>query len=225
MEFVYVVPRDILFPTCSPQGFLPFRGPGDLETTAQGAPNPSQDEFHALVAAHGFYVERSRAEQTPAWKQIIPYTLVMTEGRVLLVKREKAGGEARLHDKLSIGIGGHVDSEDALDAAERKEVNPLAAGSRRELGEELHISGPIKIRSIGTLNDDSNPVGAVHLGLVQVAEVDGTVKVREEDILSGRMVAPGELGTLLRDGANFETWSAILIERLDGLLPSPITTT
>lgn len=234
MEFVFVVPREALFPTCFPQGFLPFHGPGadqGAQVTAAGSSaaggsedtlgNP--DAFHELLRTHGFFVERERAERTPAWKQVIPYTLLLVDGQVLLVQRKKAGGESRLHDKLSIGIGGHVEPVDASRAAELDEPNPIAAGSRRELEEEIDIQGRIQLRSVGLLNDDSNPVGAVHLGLVQVAEVDGSVQVREEDVLAGRMVAPDELADLLREGANFETWSAILVERLATLLPSPIT--
>ena len=233
MEFVYVVPREVLFPTCTPQGFLPFPSVSGAGSERSGEergepghlPWADQDGFHRLVRDHGFFVERARAERTPSWKQIIPYTLLSAEGRVLLVRRKKAGGESRLHDKLSIGIGGHVDSVDALRAAELGEMNPLAAGSRRELEEEVHIQGPFQLSSLGLLNDDSNPVGAVHLGLVQVAEIDGTVQVREEDILDGRMVSTDELGALLTEGANFETWSAILAQRIQTLLPTPITTT
>ena len=243
MEFVFVVPREVLFPTCTPQGFLPFAGrsvqgwnssgAADGTSRAKGSHDAAPEletlatpeRFHDLVRTHGFFVERERAERTPAWKQVIPYTLVQAGEEILLVRRRKAGGEQRLHDKLSIGIGGHVEPVDAATADEHGESDPLAAGSRRELEEELDVRGPMRLRALGLLNDDSNPVGAVHLGLVQVAQVEGTVQVREEDVLAGRMVTPGELETLLSEGANFETWSAILVERLRALLPDPITST
>ena len=101
----------------------------------------------------------------------------------------------------------------------------IAAGARRELDEELVIEGPYRLRSVGLLNDDSNPVGAVHLGLVQVLHLDGTVTIREEDVLEGSLVGIEELKRLSASGGNFETWSSLLIDRLDELLPETMTAT
>ena len=89
----------------------------------------------------------------------------------------------------------------------------------RELDEELHIEGETTLRKIGIINDDSNPVGAVHLGLVQLVIAHGDVRVREQDVLEGSFVEPRELRRLLGDGANFETWSEKLIERLSDVVP------
>ncbi|MEM7516940.1 MAG: hypothetical protein AAF368_08470, partial [Planctomycetota bacterium] len=95
-------------------------------------------------------------------------------------------------------------------------------GALRELSEEISVDGPISISSYGVLNDDSDPVGAVHVGLVQVGRFEGSVRVLEEDQLEGRVVAPEELTRLRREGAGFETWSNILIDQLDELLsPDP----
>lgn len=211
MEFVYVVPRRELFPTAYPQGFLPFGE--DL----------SEGEFRAAVARHGFYVEREVAERTPDWKQIIPYSVVVRRDEVLLLKRLGRGGEARLHDKLSIGVGGHINPEDVADehnATVPERRDPIDAGSRRELREELTIDGDYTLERVGILNDDANAVGAVHLGLVQLVRTAGNVKIREEDVLEGRFVPRRELASRLAEGANFETWSARLVERLDDLLSS-----
>jgi len=45
--------------------------------------------------------------------------------------------------------------------------------------------------------------------------LDGSVRIREEDVLEGRLVSTEELRRLRATGANFETWSSLLIERLD----------
>lgn len=216
MEFVLVVPRSRLFPECYPQGLVPFGGP-----PGQGAAD--REAFEDAVREHGYFVERDHAERDPTLKQIIPYTLVRVAAaasgdgaeRILLVRRLKGGGEARLHRKLSIGIGGHVNPED-LDGAPRSEL--LSVASRRELEEELVLEGATSLRSVGILNDDSNPVGAVHVGLVQVLHLEGSVRIREEDVLEGELVDRGELLRLREQGANFETWSSLLIDSLDELL-------
>ena len=210
MEFVYVVPRAELFPECYPQGLVPFRDA------------VHRRRFEGLVRRHGFFVERAHAERTPTLKQIIPYNVVRVDGQVLLLRRLRTGGEARLHDKLSIGVGGHINPRDSRPA---DDADPVRAGARREIEEEIEVRGSYEIRPVGFLNDDSNPVGAVHLGVVQIADVLGSVRIREENVLEGRLASPGELQDLLARGENFETWSSILIEHLDELSPNrePVT--
>lgn len=221
MEFVFVVPREELFPDFYPQGWMPFGAGagGDVFT---------QENFVERALSRGYFVEREYAERSPGLKQVIPYGIVTCGERTLLVERSKRGGEARLHNKLSIGIGGHINPVDAGSGAAAshpgREValkDLFNAATRRELEEELSIDGTFTARSVGLLNDDSNPVGAVHVGLVQWVQVRGTVQIREEDQLSGQLVTLDELRARLSSGANFETWSQLLVENLDDLLPHP----
>ena len=164
-------------------------------------------------------MERAHAERTPRWKQIIPYGVVVCDDRVLLVKRLAQGGEKRLHDKFSIGIGGHINP---IDAEGDTNQDLFDAATLRELNEELHITGTYTTRTVGVLNDDSNPVGAVHVGLVQVVQVRGTVDIRETDVLEGEWVTAEELRERLAAGANFETWSQLLVEQIDNFLPHTV---
>lgn len=221
MEFVYVVHRRHLFGDHYPQGLVPF---------GQDLP---REAFLEAVQRDGFFVEREYAERTPTLKQVIPYTLVTREQNVLLLRRLKAGGEGRLHDKLSIGVGGHVNPVD--DQASTDELRSHAASSherrasllsnatRRELEEELVLEGSWNLESVGLINDDSNPVGAVHVGLVQVLTTDAAVEIRERDVLEGQLVTPDALRDKQAEGANYETWSSMLVDRLDELLPSTFT--
>lgn len=215
MEFVYVAPREALFPACYPQGFQPFGSEGDAR------------EFLARLGTHGFFVERERAEHQPAWKQVIPYCVVVSDERFLLMKRRAKGGEARLFDKLTIGVGGHINPVDGVDGSKlRVDGSELVlAAARREIAEELEVRAEFELRLAGYLNDDSNPVGAVHVGLVFGALTTGTVRIREEDVLEGALVAPEELHARIARGENFETWSRILIAHLDelGLVRQPAT--
>ncbi|MDF1800816.1 MAG: hypothetical protein P1V81_16700 [Planctomycetota bacterium] len=207
MEFVYVVPREALFPDCYPQGLVPFGGPD--------ADSPTQAEFMDRIHSHGFFVEREHAEKTPGLKQVIPYTVVVSGcGEIFLTRRLPKGGEARLVGKLSIGIGGHINPVDHGDI--------IAEGTARELEEELNLEGQQRLEAVGLINDDSNPVGAVHVGLVQVLFLSSNAaSVREEEVLEGSFKDRRELDRLLREDAPFETWSRMLVERLDELLTLP----
>ncbi len=210
MEFVFVVPRDALFPESYPHGFQPFgTGPG----TADAA------HFQRVIETQGFFVERAYAERSPHLKQVIPYGVIEVDGRVLVVKRTKRGGDARLHDKYSIGIGGHLEPHDLKPEHGR---DPLPGGTRRELDEELAVRGLYEVRTVGWINDDSNPVGAVHVGVVQLVHVTGSVEIREKEQLEGRLSSLEELGALLDRGADVETWSKLLVPRLGELLHQPM---
>lgn len=212
MEFVFVVPRTELFPEFAPHGLAAFGEDVSLE------------RFQRCVEEEGFFVEREYAERTPTLKQIIPYTLVTRGEEILLLQRTKGGGEARLHDKLSIGVGGHVNPVDAIGAGGSgrtgRALDPLPAATRREvMEEELIVEGETRLSSIGLLNDDSNAVGAVHVGLVQTLELlGGDARIREVDQLRGDFVPWRELPQRLAGGANFETWSSLLVPHLEHLL-------
>ena len=70
-------------------------------------------------------------------------------------------------------------------------------------------------------NDDSNPVGAVHLGLVYAADAGGRpVAIRETDKLSGHFATLDEVAAV---ADRLETWSALLFDFLSGRIISPRT--
>jgi predicted NUDIX family phosphoesterase len=214
MEFVFVAPREELFPTCYPQGFQAFRTP------EEGA------AFVATLARTGFFVERARAERTPAWKQVIPYCVVEHEGQVLLLRRRAKGGEARLHGKHSIGVGGHVNPVDHAEGDHAGGEALFTEAARREIAEEVEIDGAYDLRLVGYLNDDSNAVGAVHLGLVHVAHSSVPVRIREHEVLEGDLAGPDDIRQSLRRGSDFESWSRLLIAHLEEFVSvrAPATT-
>jgi len=211
MEFVYVVPRSDLFPSHYPHGLVLFGK--ELE----------EEEVLDRIKRLGFFVEREYAERTPSLKQVIPYSLVVRGGQILSLRRTKKGGEARLHDKLSLGVGGHVNPEDQPADSDGAQGDLLARATHREVvEEELFLEGPYALSRVGLINDDSTSVGAVHVGLVQVITVEGPVSVRETDQLEGSFVPWEELQLQLDAGANFETWSSLLIPHLDRLFHEPV---
>jgi predicted NUDIX family phosphoesterase len=166
-------------------------------------------QLRDAVARDGAYLDRSTAETDPTHKQLIPYVVVRDGARIFLMHRTDAGGDARLHGKASIGVGGHLNPVDDGD-------DPLMAGLRREWDEELVAEWEPEFTLVGLLNDDSNRVGAVHLGVVFTVEADGRqVDVREHDKLTGEFVEPA---TAVDAWERLETWSQLAAAAL-GIRP------
>jgi len=191
-EQVLVLPRDSVPGGC---GFTGVRdaGTGDLAV------------LRAAVVSHGQFMERPLAEESPAFKQLIPYVVVRDGERVFLMQRTDAGGDARLHGKASIGVGGHLNPVD-------EGADPLTDGLLREWSEELVADWEPEFRLVGMLNDDSNAVGSVHLGVVFEVEAAGRpVEVREREKLSGAFVGADEVRSAWD---RLETWSRLVAEHL-----------
>lgn len=125
---------------------------------------------------------RAEVEGDPDWKQLIPYVAIRHRGKVLVCQRSRAGAEQRLLGKLTIGIGGHVDfAHDYRADPVPEDVRILGAfqrGLRRELREEIRVEGDAgRLEYLGLVNDDSDDVGRVHLGVCYTLEVPDPVLV------------------------------------------------
>lgn len=159
------------------------------------------------------YRPRAEMEQDPSYKQFIPYVIFRhtdANGNVSLFQytRGKGQGESRLHAKRSIGIGGHISSDDAANVGSQ----PYEEGMRRELAEEVAINTTCRESCIGLINDDETEVGKVHLGVVHVFDVDEpNVEPRETDICHTGF---RPLAELLAEREQFESWSRICLESL-----------
>jgi predicted NUDIX family phosphoesterase len=183
-ELVYVVPRaDVL-------GSGAWHGVRTADT----------DAFVDLVATRGRFEPRAAMESDPSFKQIIPY-LVLRDGlRYFLMRRTRAGGDARLHEAWSIGVGGHVNPGD----------RDLAGGLLREWHEELVADFVPEFRLVGLLNDDTTDVGRVHLGAIYLADAAGqSVAIRETDKLTGGFASPSQVAEV---ADRLETWSRLAFE-------------
>lgn len=212
MSEVFVVDRAAFFGGDWPQGFTPLAGAAAADLLAR-------------AAGAGRFVDRPTAERTPAWKQWIPYCVLVSRAPgaaaydgVFLVRRTNGQTEARLHGAWSIGLGGHVEPADGAPAGDGAAF--FAAALARELAEELALGGQElpPATFLGLLNDDSTEVGRVHAGLVYRVELPCDAKE------AARRVAVGETGkmaggfTLLVEFARvwqtpspFETWSSLLV--------------
>ncbi len=167
-----------------------------------------------LAREHNRFMPRSEAESDPTHKQIVPYVILEHEGRILHYIRGKKAGEKRLVAKGSIGIGGHMNDLDeglfAMDDAAYR------AGVEREVREELRVDTPFTDRIVALLNDDSNEVGQVHLGVVHLFRLaSGDVSKREAMITELAFRTPEEL----RDRRDtVESWSQICLDGLEEIL-------
>jgi len=131
---------------------------------------------------NNFFMDRAEAELDPSHKQLIPYALFRHEGKFLHYVRGKSGGEARLHAKGSMGIGGHINPIDQRE--DPLGMDTYMAGVEREIHEELKIEGGLTQKAVAILNDDSNEVGKVHLGIVHVFELETDLVASAEDAIA-----------------------------------------
>ncbi len=185
-ELVLVVPRDVL-----PEA-----------AGWHGVRTDLIEGFEAIVARDGRFVPRGAAEADPSHKQIIPYLVLRDGERCFLMRRTRAGADARLHDRYSIGVGGHLNPGDG----------DLLGGLRREWHEELVADFEPEFELVALLNDDSTEVGSVHLGAVYVADAGGrSVSVRETDKLQGGFAGRTEIEAVVD---RMETWSQLVFEAL-----------
>ena len=186
-EQVLVVSRDL----------VPDRGGWlGLRTAGLGS-------FLEVVAARGRYAPRELMERDPGQKQIIPYLVLRDADAYFLMRRTRAGGDARLHDRWSIGVGGHINPGD----------DGLLGGLRREWREELTADFEPDFEPFALLNDDTTDVGSVHLGIVFLADAAGrAVAVRETEKLSGAFAPPADVAAV---ADHLETWSRIVFEAIE----------
>lgn len=191
------------------------RIPGGCDFSGtRSADDTDLDALREAVREHGLYLIRPEAETDPSHKQLIPYVIVRNHRLVFLMERSAAGGDPRLHGKASIGVGGHLNPVDQGN-------DPLMDGLRREWAEELVADFEPRFHLVGFVNDDSNPVGAVHLGVVFTVEADGhAVAVREHEKLTGRFAPDQEIAAAWD---RLETWSQLSLAALQlDPVPSPV---
>jgi predicted NUDIX family phosphoesterase len=119
------------------------------------------------LIGNSFFTDREEAENNENLKQIIPYVLIKLDNKILLYKRLSGGGENRLHDKYSIGIGGHINKIDVTDLNDI-----LMECVLREVNEELSGVKIVGINYLGIVNLNETPVDRVHTGIVIEANVE-----------------------------------------------------
>jgi predicted NUDIX family phosphoesterase len=188
---------------------------------------PTAQEVERATTSPGIagVFRRGDVETDTALLQPIPYAVVIApygeeeEARVLVYKRTASGGETRLQDKYSLGVGGHINGVD-IEAyfVNANEASPCTAGLFREMFEELGVD-ELNCEAILMDNepiyDDSEDVSAVHIGLLYTVILSNTPELKVEDALTSiEWVTIDDIrpGTDLYD--KLEGWSKIVAARL-----------
>ncbi|MBK1831826.1 hypothetical protein JIN77_13910 [Verrucomicrobiaceae bacterium R5-34] len=171
-----------------------------------------------LNPENNFFMDRGAAEDDPSHKQLIPYCIFRVKDdqgtRYLHYTRGKSGGESRLHAQVSIGIGGHINPVDQRE--DHLGFDTYMAGVEREIDEELNIEGGHTNKIVALLNDDSNTVGQVHLGVVHMIDLENDdVAANEDAIANLAFTTLEELRGELYD--RLETWTRCCVDVIEEL--------
>jgi predicted NUDIX family phosphoesterase len=164
-------------------------------------------------------IDRAVCEKDESTLQLLPYNVLVNEdGKVFRYLRGDGGAESRLHDKYSIGIGGHVDIAPGVDDWSLTSMLQLEA--IREITEEVGVqwTGMLPVFT-HYLMDYSNPVGRVHLGLLSVNLVHSSQigTLEEGMILKGEWVEVEDLFASEEEFLRLENWSQSVAQHLHRL--------
>ncbi len=185
-ELILVIKRDLLFP----------------DGAWQGIQKEGLEKYIERIAQYQEFQPRSLMETDELYKQVIPYLIFTHENRFFLMQRSAKASEKRLQSKYTLGIGGHVRREDI-------EGKDLIHWADREFHEEISYNDNLRIEPIGLLNDDSNAVSRVHVGLVYLVHGDSAnISIKSE-------LSHGFLATIqaCKNHAPYmETWSQLVLD-------------
>lgn len=170
-------------------GVIPCHGSGEVEKLLE----------------YSVFGPRPTLEEDPAHKQIIPYAVICCGNDRYLFRRLKKTTEKRLHNLYSLGVGGHMNRW-----GDKADVAYLRHELAREMHEEVNVHQGCTIhdiRPLGYINDDTNEVGKVHLGILYEIELSNTdIEINEKEKMTGQWVDAGKLHQF-HDG--MESWSQI----------------
>ena len=188
IEQVLVLPRNVLDSVC-PSQF-----------------NTNLGEARPVIEKACFFKARNTVEKDFTLKQIIPYVVVQCGDRFLSIQRTTKQTESRLHNKYSVGVGGHINNTDTASGS------VIEAGMRRELNEEISIPGEMSCDLVGIINDDSTEVARVHTGFVFLLKTSSPdFQVMEIDHHQAQWRTTKELIAL---GDQLESWSQLVLEHI-----------
>lgn len=193
-ELVFAIPTEKLWK------LIPFKEKGLIEVDGVVLKRFVQE---------GLFRKRSELEEDSSYNQIIPYAIISNKESYCLFKRTTQQTEKRLHNKFSLGVGGHMNP---INSNEPKE-DYLIYELKRELFEEVKLlNGCLVdyIDFIGFINDDTIPVGTVHIGLLYNIHLSNKdIIVNEMDKMTAQWVDKRELAKFYE---GMETWTRIIFD-------------
>jgi len=216
-EHIVAFEKDRFGKIASPFNFMPF------------------NQFKDQAGGSLVIMRRAELETDERYGQLLPYIVLFQRSKVsgnlkfFTYQRGKGIGESRLAGAYSIGVGGHVDLNDALHASTEESAidfdRLIDYAIRRELGEEINIAtDEIGDRLLltyldghrpifaGIINDASDPVGRVHYGALFFLEVPPiyTISCSEPELETIGMFGADDLKQAKAD-MPLESWSRIVL--------------
>jgi predicted NUDIX family phosphoesterase len=193
-ELVFAIPTDTLWK------LLPYKETGLIK---------GNSDVLSRIAQNGLFRKRSELEKDSSFKQLIPYAIISNKDSFYLFRRTAGQTEKRLHNKLHLGVGGHMNPGRSNEPDEQYLIDEL----KRELFEEVELLNDCVIEDIefiGFINDDSVPVGRVHLGLLYIIHLsDQDIVINETDKMTAFWTDKTDL---IKYYEVLETWTKIAIE-------------
>lgn len=202
-----------------PQLILAVSARGLLQEVALNSgitPLPTVKIIGTLNSAGLILGVRDSLEKDPQYLQIIPYVVLKCGDKYIRYTRTSAGGEARLHDMMSVGVGGHIDAKDVIWMRDSTVslARTLEDAAYREVAEEVGHVIMTDYENIGLLVDFTDEVGRVHIGVVMVWEIHSSyVPIAHEDQLTS--VELVTLEQLQADKNRMEKWSQHVVDYLN----------
>ena len=162
-----------------------------------------------MIVQKGLFRKRNELEKDPSFKQIIPYAVISNKESFYLFRRTSKQTEKRLHNKFSLGVGGHMNPDDSMESKEQYLIDEL----KRELYEEVKLLNGCLIEDIefiGFINDDTISVGSVHIGLLYNIHVSNKeVYINETDKMTADWIDKSNLADFYE---GMETWTKITFD-------------
>jgi predicted NUDIX family phosphoesterase len=193
-ELVFALPTDEFWK------LIPYKEKGLIK---------GNSEVLKRIVQNGLFLKRSELEDDPSFKQIIPYAIISDKDSYYLFTRTSGQREKRLHNKYTLGAGGHMNPGDSIESEEQYFIEEL----KRELFEEVRLQNGClidDIEFIGFINDDTIPVGRVHIGLLYNIHVSNKeVYIKETDKMTAVWIAKSDLAEFYE---GMETWTKIAFD-------------
>jgi len=172
--------------------------------------NPASESMVKTILENPklMFIERNLAENDPNYKQLIPYVVFQSPKGFFNYQRGKTSSETRLRLLRSLGVGGHIEKQDG-DIGQ----NCYLKGLWRELEEEVGVAPSNNIKLLGFINDDTNEVGKVHLGIVHLYQMEtSNLESQEHNLIDCKF---SNMLEIKETEESFETWSRLLLPYLE----------
>ncbi len=201
-EEVLVIERTKLFGKKDENAFTGFKTAQEFKINEE-----AMKSAHFRLRKTTSPTQELPAEEDAKYKQIIPYMIVTHKNKIFCCQRTPKGTENRLHNKYSIGMGGHLNQIDV-----KEKTNLIEEGMKRELSEEIDYHGTPKTKILGYINDDSGEVEKVHFAIVyEIQLVDEYAATKEAKLINSRLMTLEEIEKI---EDSLENWSKIVYKYL-----------